>query len=156
MNSDIVEQFVAKIHELVTLPAFRGSLGFLASAARGNRKYSELRAGADLYVRATDEERSSLNHLILASIQYGCFSFLDFLEQYDQQHASTVGKTIELRLSDANSADPPVDLFASSEEIGIRTVFRRYAMRDDWKARLAEQASAGIGPSAFPSPPSGG
>ncbi|MDY3562333.1 hypothetical protein R5W23_003798 [Gemmata sp. JC673] len=139
MDHNIVENFVAQIHYLVTVPAYRASLGFLAAAGRGNPKYASFKAAADLYQRCTDDERRSLNDFCYSAIHYACFSFLQFLEEYSEQDEGTEGKKIELRLIEADADTPPVDLFALSQN-QLRTLFRRYTASEEWKAFLSKLA----------------
>lgn len=137
MNKDFLNEFVAQIYRLVTVPAYTASLGFLASAGRGNPKYASLKAAADLYNKSTEDERKSLNDFTYSAIHYACFSFLHFLEDYAGQDESHQGKEIELVFTDIHSDGPPVDLFAFSDH-QLRTLFRRYAATQEWKSFLTE------------------
>jgi hypothetical protein len=142
MDQDILASFVAQVHHLVTVPAYRASLGFLGSAARGNSKYASLKAAADLYQRCTGDERKSLNDFTYCAIHYACFSFLQFLEEYGEQDEGHEGKTIELVLAETHDENRSVELFALSQH-QLQTLFRRYAASEEWKAFLSKLTSDG-------------
>ena len=137
MDNDVIARFVTQLHQLVTVPAHRASLGFLSSAAGGNPKFAPLKAAADLYQISTEEVQKSLDDFIYTAIHYACFSFLHFLEDYEGQDEENDGKKIELIFRDADNHS--ADLFALSQ-YQLRTLFRRYAATQEWKSFLSKAA----------------
>jgi len=137
MNQDILTEFVAQVHYLVTVPAYRASLGFLAAAERGNPKFASFKAAADVYRKCSDDEKRSLNDFSYSAIHFACFSFLQFLEEYGEQDEENEGKNIRLVLTDSRTDSLSVDLFAMSQH-QLRTIFRRYAKSDEWKSFLSK------------------
>jgi hypothetical protein len=140
MDQNTLADFVAQVHRLVTVPAYRASLGLLASAARDNPRYAPFKAAADLYQRCTGDERKSLNEFTYSAIHYACFSFLQFLEEFDEQDEGNEGKKIELVLKQTHGDNRSVDLFALSQ-FQLRTLFRKYAASEEWKSTMSKLPS---------------
>jgi hypothetical protein len=137
MNINILNDFVTQIHDLVTIPAFSGSMGFLGSAVRGNTKFSQYKAAGDLYLSSSLQEQQSMNAFVYHAIHYACFSLLQFLEEYGDQSEMNEGKILQLVLMDSSDHSETVELFSEAGN-QLRTMFRRIINSDEKKDVLAK------------------